>query len=290
MKKKPHFSRTAFALALLLTAFPAFLAAQSAGRVDFTARVAPTDGRPEPVRQMTFYLLSKSLEDVRTEALQLEPAPDLNKFIDGLKGSPELKAWMKKHHSVQLMGRDFTKSLSPDDIVDVPELFTAYMARNEAFKGVGFPSPKFKEKDKDANPEKYKAQKEEYIAAIRKFIAAVPESVEGMDTDLEEVNPFQKWQQIVFLQREQLEKKTIELAQQHYLTAQADTDLDGHGSFATVAPGTYWISMVGVQAISGDVRLRWDLPVTVRPDESIRVELNNLNAERPNTTADNSTH
>jgi hypothetical protein len=72
--------------------------------------------------------------------------------------------------------------------------------------------------------------------------------------------------------------------------AQTDTNLDGHGRFASVAPGRYWIGMLGVQAISGDVRLRWDLPVTVRPGESTRVELSNLNAAKPYSAAQNTNH
>jgi len=64
--------------------------------VEFTAQVAPTDGRPEPVRQLTFYLLRKSLDDIRQEALLVEPAPDFDKFVDGLTVSPKLKEWMKK--------------------------------------------------------------------------------------------------------------------------------------------------------------------------------------------------
>ena len=99
-------------------AMPARLPAQATGAVEFSAEVAPTGGRPEPVRQLTFYLLSKSLDGIRAEAAQLEPAPDLDKFVDGLTVSPELKSWMKKHHSVQLSGTDFTKSLTPDEIID----------------------------------------------------------------------------------------------------------------------------------------------------------------------------
>ena len=91
--------------------------------------------------------------------MQTAPAPDLDKFIDGLDVSPELKAWMKKHHSVQLSGEDFTKSLTPDDIVDIPEFFKAYMTHNEAYRGIGFPEPKFKEKDLKSNPEKYKRRR-----------------------------------------------------------------------------------------------------------------------------------
>ena len=267
---------------------PARLAAQSTGRIEFTARVAPTGGQPEPVRQLTFYLLRKSVEDIRVEALQQAPAPDLDKFIDALGVSPELKAWMKKHHSVQLSGGDFTKGLSPEDIVNIPEYFKAYMARNVGFKGVGFPEPKFKEKDRDFNPEKYKEQKEQYLGAIRKFVAAVPESVTGIDLDLNDIDPYPKWESLEGKQRQLLDTHAFELAQERYLVAQSDTDLDGHGSFAGIAPGNYWIGMLGAEAISGDVRLHWDFPVTVRQGETSRVELSNLNASRPSIEAQNS--
>src|ERR1017187_1859733 len=131
---KSHLRGVALGLGLLLIAMPARVAAQSTGRIEFTAQVTPTDGRPEPVRQLTFYLLRKNLDDVHQEAMQLEPAPNLDKFADGLSVSPKLKAWMKKNHTVQLSGTDFTKSLTPDDIVDVPEFFDAYMSRNSGFE------------------------------------------------------------------------------------------------------------------------------------------------------------
>ena len=194
---KSYLCIAALGAGLLLIALPARLPAQATGSIEFSAHVAPTGGRPEPVRQMTFYLLRKSLDEVRTEAAQLEPAPDLEQFIDGLTVSPELKAWMKKHHSVQLSGTDFTKSLTPDEILDMPEFFEAYMSRNAGFKGVGFPNPKFKEKDRESNPEKYKQQKEEYHGALRKFIAAMPESVQGIDIDLSDINPSVKWEHLL---------------------------------------------------------------------------------------------
>jgi hypothetical protein len=275
------------ALAILL---PARLAAQSTGRIEFTARVSPTGGQPEPVRQLTFYLLRKSLEDIRAEALQMAPVPDMDKFIDALAVSPELKEWMKKHHSVQLSGEDFTKSIAPSEIMNVPEFFKAYMSRNAAFKGVGFPEPKFKEKDREANPEKYKQEKDQYLAAIQKFVAAMPESVEGIDIDLNDIDPYSKWDALVHKQRRLQESHALELAQERYLVAQSDTDLDGHGSFAGVAPGIYWIGMLGSEAISGDVHLHWDYPVTVRRGETARVQLSNVNASRPSIEAQNSTN
>jgi hypothetical protein len=45
-----------------------------------------------------------------------------------------------------------------------------------------------------------------------------------------------------------------------------------------------------VQAISGDVHLRWDFPVTVRAGESTHVELSNLNAVKTYSTAQNRNH
>jgi hypothetical protein len=288
MKMKSYVRIAALGAGLLLISLPARLPAQTAGSIEFSAQVSPTGGRPEPVRELTFYLLRKSLDDIRSEAAQLEPAPDLGKFVDGLTVSAEMKTWMKKNQSVQLSGEDFTKSLKPDDIMDVPEFFSAYMSRNEGFKGVGFPDPKFKEKDREANPEKYKEQKEEYRLSIRKFVAAMPESVEGIDIDLTDINPSTKWNHLLADHRQRLDDRTFELAEQHYLAAKADTDLDGRGSFAGIAPGTYWIGMIGEQAVSGDVRLRWDLPVTVRSTETTHVELTNLNATKPYQAAKNS--
>jgi hypothetical protein len=250
--------------------------------------VAPTGGQPEPVRQLTFYLLRKSVEDIRKEALQTAPAPDLDKFIDGLDVSPELKKWMEKHQSVRLSGEEFTKSLTPADIVDTPELFKAYMTHNEAYRGVNFPEPKYKAKDIKSNPEKYNAEKEQYKAAVRKFIGSAPDTVKGMDLELVDLNPYPKWASLEGKQSQLLDARAFRLAEERYVVARTNTDLDGHGSFASVAPGKYWIGMFAAEAISGDVRLHWDFPVTVRQGETASLELSNLNAVRPNTMAQNS--
>jgi len=288
MTKKQHI----YALALLLTGIsffrPAYLAAQSTGRVEFVARVAPTGGQPEPVRQLPFYLLRKSFEDIRAEALQAVPAPDLDQFIDGQEVTPELKAWMKKHHSVQLSGEDFTKGLTADDIVDTPEFFKAYMTHNAAYRGMGFPEPKFKEKDRKSNPEKYEAAKKQYDAAVRKFIAATPDTLKGMDLELFDINPNPKWVNLENKRAKMVDADSIQIAQERYVVARTETDLDGRGSFSGLAPGNYWIGMFGTEAISGDVRQQWDLRVTVRQGETASIELSNFNAVRSSTSAQNS--
>jgi hypothetical protein len=280
MKTKQLKTRTAYELALLVLALAiaAPLAAQSPGIIEFTAQVTPSGGRPEPVRQMTFYALRKNLADIRQEALRIHPAPDLDSFVDGLSGSAELKAWMKTNRTVQLAGPEFTRSLKGADIVDVPEFYDAYMARNAEFEGVGFPKPKYREKDRAANPEKYNLQREEFREALRKFVAATPNSVQGIDADLTAINPYEKWTRILNEHAGLVEKLTLEMAQTQYLAAQAETNLDGRGSFSGLAPGDYWISMLGVPAAAGDVRLHWSLRVTVRSAETTRVDMTNLNA------------
>ena len=70
-----------------------------------------------------------------------------------------------------------------------------------------------------------------------------------------------------------------ELAQTKYLAGKADTDLDGRGSLAGLAPGEYWVSTLNLDANAGDTRLSWDAPVTIRTGETTRVELTNLKAD-----------
>ena len=292
MKMRLHVRGTRIVFGLLLVAVPGWIAAQSAGNVatgsvEFTAQVAPTDGRPEPVRQLTFYLLRKSLDDIRQEAMPLESPPDLDTFVDSLTVSPRMKEWMKKNHTVQLNGTNLAKSLSADDVVDIPEFYNAYMLRNSGFQGSGFPKPKFKLKDEVSNPAKFIELKAEYKEAVRKYIGTAPESIQGIETQLISVDPSVKWELMNVEQRRRLDKRTMELAQTRYLVAQADTNLEGQGRFAGLAPGNYWINMLGTQAISGDVRLRWDFPVTVRAGESAHVELSNLNAVKPYSAAQN---
>jgi hypothetical protein len=60
--------------------------------------------------------------------------------------------------------------------------------------------------------------------------------------------------------------------------AQTDTDLDGRASIANLPTGNYWISTLNLDAGAGDVRLKWDVPVTIQGGRSTRVELTNLNA------------
>jgi len=255
--------------------------APATGTVVFLARVMPSGGRFEPVRGLPFYLLRKSLDDIRLEAEKTDPPPDMDRFIDSVESSPELKAWMKKHHTVNLQGTDFTSHLTGEDIVGVKEFLDAYTALNGGTHSGGFPEPKYKESDKTKNPEKYDRERAQYIDAMQKFVKANPDSLAGLDVLLADKNPGRHWSQIEGEQHERAEHRVIQLAQSVYLAGATESGFDSHGTFSGLAPGTYWLTTLDTPAIAGDVRLRWDLPVTVRAGETTLVDLSNANAIEP---------
>jgi hypothetical protein len=266
-------------MGLSLAPASGLLAQSSAsGALEFEARVQPSGGRLEPARSLSFYLLRKSVVDIEKEAEAAEPPADLPAFIDSLSVSPELKAWMKKNDTISLKGTDFVKELTADDITGVPEFLNAYMNNNGASLNAGLPAPKYKESDRESDPEKYQHAREQYLQAIRRYFALHPESLEGIDIRLTDVDPTQSWIRLQAEQRRKIERRLEILAQATYLAAQVDTDLDGRASLRNLAPGTYWLTTLGTPAMAGDARLLWDVPVTVQAGRTAHVELNNLNA------------
>jgi hypothetical protein len=248
------------------------------GNIEFTAHVRPTDGRPEPVRILTFYLLRKSFAEIQAEAEKSASRPDRDKFIDGLNVSPELKAWMKRTRIVNLSGTDFMNQVKVDDIMGVPEFFEAYVAQNAGDTIVGFPKSRAKDSDREKNPQKYEQDQARYKEALRNFIAGNPHTRDGLEVRLVEINPAQKWQQQDMERRRRVRLHALELAETQYLAAKTDTDLEGHGSFLRVAAGNYWLSSLEGEGVSGDARLRWDAPVPVQAGRTTRVALSNVNA------------
>jgi len=251
---------------------------QQPGAIEFTARVKPTGGRAEPVRELTFYLLRKSLADIEKEVEETELKPDLDRFINGLEVSDQLKAWMKKKRSVELAGTDFIRRLKVDDLLDVPEFYEAYMKHNAGDVAVGFPVPKYRESDRLQNPQKYEKLHQDYREAIRKWMVNNPQSVDGIDVHLDAINPGQRWALQQSELRRRIRKRALDLAQTRYLAAKTDSDLDGHGAFTGLPPGTYWLGTLETEAVAGDARLRWDASVIVRAGQTTRLELSNLNA------------
>lgn len=271
---------------LLLGGFAVAARAQGSGAIDFAASARPAAARPEPIREMSFYLLRKSLADIRAEAEQAEHATDMNHFIDGLEFSAALKTWMKTHQMVDFVGQPFTSLLKADDIVDTPEFFDAYIKQNGASLGGGIPIPNDSSKEQKKNPEKYAQNKEKYKQLLRRYITANPDTIAGLDAALRDQNPGPRWNALQTQQQRNVVRRTMELAQSQYLAAKADSDLNGRGSFTGVAPGTYWITTLDTPALAGDAHLQWDLGVNVRAGETTHVELSNLNAlESTNRTA-----
>lgn len=267
-----------------LAALAAPAAAQN-GTIEFVARVAPTGGVQEPVRGFPFFLLSKSFVQISKEVDAADPKPDMNAYIDKLDVSPELKAWMKKYHWIQLAGEDFIHQLKPDDILGVPEFRKAYMERNASDKDAAFPKAKVKPSDAQKNPEKFERLSKEYTDAVKKYIQQNPDSVDGIDLGLTDIDPYPKWQSLLGRRGPEIHRRALDLAQSKYLVAQTQTNLQGQGFINNVPPGTYWISTLDATADVGDVRPRWDVPVSVAPGQTEYVALSNVNSVPPPNSA-----
>lgn len=252
--------------------------AGATGSIEFAAHVSPSEGQPEPVRGMTFYLLSKSLSDIRREVENTHGLIDLDHFIAQLDASAELKEWMKSHRRVDFAGSDFIKELTPDDIVRVPEFLGAYTTQNGAALHAVIPEPKYKKGEEQKNPEKYAHDREQYRQALRHYIQSNLDTLEGLDAELRDLNPHPRWNHLQGQQQRNLEQRVMQLAQTHYLVATTVTNLSGSAAFANLTPGQYWISNLDTPALTGDLRLHWDVGVTLSPAKPARIELSNLNA------------
>lgn len=278
---KSRFRPIIFACAAIL-AFASSAGAQS-GSVEFVAHATPSSGVEEPVRGFPFFLLSKSFDQIEKEADSAVPKPDLNAFIDKLDSSysPELKAWMKKNQTVNLIGDNFLKELNATDILGVPEFRRAYMERNAGDQSSGFPQPKVKPDDQIRHPEKFDKLSADYIEAVHHYIDQHPDSIQGIDLSFNDMNPEPKWEEQLGKRRPEIERRALDLAQSKYLAARTQTDLQGQGSLRDLSPGTYWISTLDVAAVTGDTRSRWDVPVTVRSGKTEYVALSNVNSTQP---------
>lgn len=248
------------------------------GALEFTATVSPTAAKAEPVRDFTFYLLTKSYIEIVKELDERDGPPSREQFIDGLKISPEMREWLHKHEVMDITLPGFDKLVTPDDILAVPEFLLAYQRSNSGGVTNGIPVPRFRDADKTENPARYEKQKKEYAAALKKFIQAHPQTVAGMELELDGVNPGRKWAEAQGGHRRRVSQMAPAEAQTKYLMAKADTDLDGRGRFSGLPAGDYWISSLNLSAAAGDARLQWDVPVKIGTGQTVRIELTNLNA------------
>jgi hypothetical protein len=253
-------------------------AQSDSGALEIAARITPTGARPEPVRQFTFYILTKSYSEIVREIEEKDPIPPREQFIDALKVSPELRAWLKGHDTLDLAEPDLDKLLTPEDILNVPEFLLAYQRSNRGGVTQGLPKPKYTEADKTEHPEKYEKLKQDYMSALKKFIRSRPETISGVELELEGVNPQHKWATLQNDRRKRVLRLAPDVAQIKFLAAKADTDLEGRAALSGLVPGDYWISSLNLDANAGDMRVRWDVPVTVERGKTSRVELSNLNA------------
>ncbi|HTZ75176.1 MAG TPA: hypothetical protein VMB47_14730 [Candidatus Aquilonibacter sp.] len=262
----------------LLAASMSSPATAQTSSIEFVIQVTPTGGLPEPVRGFPVFLLSKSFEDIQKEADAAYPKESMNDFIDTLDVSKELKDWMKKSQWITFSGVDFIKKLTPDDVMDIPEFYKAYMDRNAGDQSSGFPIAKFKDSDKDKDPAKYQKEEDKYKEAVRRYVEQVPESINGIDMNLQDIDPSRKWNDLEAKRVPEVQRRITDLAQGKYLVARTETNLQGQGFFPNVPPGTYYLSTLDVPATVGDARPWWDVPLTVTPGQVSYAVLSNVNA------------
>jgi hypothetical protein len=266
-------------VAMYALSFVSGVRAQSeTGGLELIARITPTAARPEPVRQFTFYILTKSYAQIVKEVEEKDPIPPRDQFIDGLKVSPELRTWLKGHDTLDLSEPDLDKLLTPDDILNIPEFLVAYQRTNSGGVTNGLPRPKYTDADKTEHPDKYEKLKEEYLASLKKFIRSRPETVSGVELELDAINPQRKWVAMQNDRRKRVQRVAPDVAQLKFLAAKADTDLEGRASLSGLVPGDYWISSLNLDADAGDMRVRWDVPVKIERGKTVRAELSNLNS------------
>ena len=266
-------------VAIFALVFVSGARAQSdSGTLEIAARITPTGARPEPVRQFTFYILTKSYSDIVKEVEEKDPIPPRDQFIEGLKVSPELRTWLKGHEVLDLSQPDLDKLITTDDVLNVPEFMSAYQRSNSGGVTQGMPQPKYTQIDQTAQPEKYEKQKQEYLVALKKFVRQHPTTISGIEIELEGVNPQHKWATLQNDRRKRVARMAPEIAQVKFLAGKVDTDLEGRALVSGLAPGDYWISSLNLDADSGDMRVRWDVPVRIERGKTIRLDLSNLNS------------
>jgi len=268
-----------FVLLMALSFFPSPSSSQTAtGAIALSAHLAASGAYPEPVRQFTFYILTKSYADITKEVASQDVLPTRDEFLDKWPVSLELKKWMKTHNVVDLSSPDLDKLITVDDIMNIPEFFDAYERSNSGGVTKGLPRPKFKESDKLSNPDRYNKEKEEWLAATRKFIDTNSYTIQGMELELTGINPKSDWDKLQNAHNRKVAQWAPDTAQLKYLAAKGETDLDGHATISGLSAGTYWVSSLNSEATSGDRRMVWDVAAKVQAGQTTHLELTNLNA------------
>lgn len=259
------------------------VSAASLGSLDVTVRVAPSSGNAEPARGLTLYLLRKSFDDIRKEADSTEPALDKNAFIAKQDLTAECKDWMRKHQIVDFSSKEFAKALTLDDMLAVKEFSDAFTTRTDGDISLNMPTAKYLKVDQKKNPDKYKQLHDQYFTQLKAVIAQHPDLFEDLHTYMEQanINPGATWHRMELDRDTRVRRRALELAGNEYLAGQTVTDLDGRCNFASVAPGSYWVSSLEIQAAAGDTRVRWDFPVRVAAGQAASVQLTALNGIAP---------
>jgi len=134
--------------------------------------------------------------------------------------------------------------------------------------------------------DRYKKQKDEYYAAYASFIRSHPETMSGMELELDGVNPQRKWEQIANDHKKHIQHLAPDVAQTNICSKSGHRSGRPRRCFRIASR-----QLLDQFAESGcrrrNTRVRWDVPVSINRAKPTRIELTNLNATDTRAAASN---
>jgi len=230
---------------------------QSTGSVEFTAQVAPTDGRPSLSANCTFYPLAQQASKTSAGGHANSNGSGLDKFVDGLSVLAQIESVDEKRITPRSLLEGISQIYSPRTISWTRPILQCLHVSQFGLRGERFSQTEIQSEGRSLQPEKFNDAKRVQGSSPQIHWQEQPDSIPGIDAGLTEINPSRKMGTNRGRPAAAHREAHAGDRSNPLFGAQTDTNLDGRGIFAGLAPGRYWIDILGMQAISGDVRLRW---------------------------------
>jgi len=127
-----------------------------------------------------------------------------------------------------------------------------------------FPRPKYRDADKTERPERYEKEHQEYLTALKKFIQSHPETVAGIELELDGINPGRKWAEAQKHYKKKCGSRPPMAKHKRNISRFGWTpNLEGAAHVARLPAGNYWLSTLDLEAGAGDSG-NMGCPVTIQ--------------------------
>jgi len=118
------------------------------------------------------------------------------------------------------------KAATPDDILGVPELLSCYQRSNSGGVTAAFPKAEIPRRRQDGTTERYEKEHQGYLTALKKFIQSHPETVAGIELELDGINPGRKWAEAQNSYKKKVRSRR-RCKHKRNLAVRVDTNLEG---------------------------------------------------------------